>query len=142
MAGVSVNTVTADDSDDEVSGICDSLLTPLEGGLSKLSVMKVRQVDSDSGPSRNWNKTKSPETLQRQRQSWVNITPNSSKTWSPRQTVCPSLFSVADSIVDKEEIERLRRRFLKLDRDGSGDSYGEKLTQDNLTAKNSFQYHK
>jgi hypothetical protein len=51
MAGVSVNTVTADDSDDEVSGICDSLLTPLEGGLSKLSVMKFGKSTQTQGPA-------------------------------------------------------------------------------------------
>ena len=45
-----------------------------------------------------------------------------------------SLF-YSDCLVDKEEIERLRRRFLKLDRDGSGRLFGDRRTdeQDNWT---------
>ena len=55
------------------------------------------------------------------RSRWVNTTHSSSTVWSPPQTVLPIL-SPSNYTVDKEEIERLRRRFLKLDRDGSGTS--------------------
>src|SRR5271169_3680661 len=49
----------------------------------------------------------------------------------------PDTLSILTCVVDKEEIERLRRRFLKLDRDGSGsharDTSIETDEQDNWT---------